>query len=259
MPTPNTVPPREGRWLTKPKKPRVTFWSVYMGAHFLFVPARVVLTIQGATLLARTVTYGHALFLFGGLAVWGLNELRVRRRQRSDEALTERPQGLEEFPVEIIVRVNEQPLGMDRGVVYFDDGLMGFVGSSATFLLAAEDFERRKALTDLDVPFRPLDLANGAKSDVRIKPLLGHGRAFRRRLRRFLRDGEPAQGPRQWPPLTAYRTPQDDEEAETTNPIEVAPAAQDLLDQAELALRLGNHALYARLQEQARQAETVRG
>jgi hypothetical protein len=198
-----------------------------------------------------------AFLLFGGL-LYRLNELRVLRRHVGDDALTERPEGLEEYPVEIVIRLNEKPLGLDRGVVYFDRSLIGFVGSSASFLLAEEDLAVPKTgiLTDFDVPFRKIKLnAAGGKADIQIRPLLGYGRAYRTALRRFLHDRTATDELRQWPPLVEYAPPpkpevvRDEPDKLPLMGESSDRSSHDLLYQAELALRHGERSATHRLQD----------
>lgn len=126
-----------------------------------------------------------------------------------DLALSERPAGLVEYPVEVVLQMNERKLGADRGVVYFENGRLGFVGSSFSFLLAAEDFvEVPQSCFKLD-SFPPgLTLkAAGGKAKVIVNPILGHGRDFRRALEGFFAENANPEGERQWPPLTQYVEP----------------------------------------------------
>ena len=141
-------------------------------------------------------------------------------------------------------------------MVYFDRGCLGFVGTCSSFLLAAEDFRRQEKLgrRSVELPHRTLILqATGGKAKVRVRPLIGHGRAYSDRMRAFIGAGEPTTATRQWPPLRAWagQTPSPTvppaaraslqgeplDKANLRNRLEDAVALRDEVDQA--ALRVG--------------------
>lgn len=195
--------------MRKPQKSRPGFATLYWSLHIPCVIVRVFTqTIperRWIYLLSNRIQAG--LLVLGGV-IYLLNELRIRRQGRIDEALTERPEGLVEYPVEATVFVNNQPIGMDRGVVYFEDGRFGFVGSSFSFLLAAEDFVDHMKAPLMKRQWRAPKLtlrATGGKAYLSVKPLIGHGRAYRASLKEFFREAKVVEGERQWPPLSAFR------------------------------------------------------
>ena len=203
------IAPREGKWTAKPLKTRVGYWTLHWGASMIYVvcamgcifshphmehmPPWISELQSGATLLI--------------LIYYFASEVRARRLTRKDALSMDRPEGLDEYPVEMTITVNGGDFGSDRGVVYFDEGLLGFVGGRTSFLIATEDlvFTAGKVLNDLDAIYKPLTLkATGGKASVTIRPLLGFGRAYRRSLKRFLREKRITIGPRQLPPLTTH-------------------------------------------------------
>jgi len=152
---------------------------------------------------------GYGVLLMCCLA-YVITEWRIRRPQWVDEALSERPIGMVEFPVEVVIRVTTGPLGLDRGVVYFEGGRFGFVGSSFSFLLAAEDFINSKEgpLLQRELVLPKLMLrAPGDKAEIVVRPLLGHGKAYRAARKQFFTEAKMIEGERQWPPLTKYEAP----------------------------------------------------
>jgi hypothetical protein len=141
------------------------------------------------------------------MTVLPLRELWMRRRFRRDREFSDRPPGVEEFAVEIVVKRRGKALGADRGVVWFDQGRLGFSGERTSFLLAREDLilPEKNAISWVDVPYLPLLLnVQGGKAEVVVRPLWGQGRGYRRSLMRFLKAAEPVAGERQWPPLVPY-------------------------------------------------------
>ncbi len=136
-----------------------------------------------------------------------LRELRMRTRSRRDRMFADHTPGAAEFAVEVVVRYAGKPRGADRGVVWFENGLLGFTGERTSFLLAYEDLQppRRWTLTEIDRAFLPLRLRPGnGKLEVAVRPMWGQGWGYRRALRRFLREKAPTEEARQWPPLAEY-------------------------------------------------------
>ncbi len=135
-----------------------------------------------------------------------LDLVRLRQTNR-DRRLTDHVEGLEEYAVEIVVWANRKKIGADRGVAWFDGPLLGFSGSRTSFLVSAEDliFPRGPMLSDWDLAFHALKpkVAEG-KAHVHVRPLLGHGRRYRRKMRFFIRARVPSDLPRQWPPLEPF-------------------------------------------------------
>lgn len=202
--------PREGRWQRRPRKARIGLWSYYWYLQLPFTVARPFL--EGSPdrkWLFHLLVWIQVWLIAAGAVVFLLNELRIRRHGNIDKALSERPAGLTEYPVEAIIFVNDKPLGLDRGVIYFEEGRVGFVGSSFSFLLAANDLvnPREKTLIQKDLVISRLTLRThgGGTAFLQIKPLLGYGRAYRKSLKRFFKEDKDVPGERQWPPVTKYR------------------------------------------------------
>lgn len=132
----------------------------------------------------------------------------MRQRFSRDLEFSDRPEGVEEFAVEIVVNRRGRALGADRGVIWFDQGRLGFSGENTSFLLACDDLilPRKNVISWVDVPYQPLKLnVQGGKAEVVVRPLWGQGRGYRRSLIRFLKAAEPSVGERQWPPLQRYQ------------------------------------------------------
>jgi len=249
-------PPREGRWAAKPLRPRTDLYAALLIAVSLVAVAGLV------SIVARDeprrdpvwIAYGlGAAFLAAYLFVF-LNELRIRRRTKEDAAWCERPEGLQEFAVEISVRSKGAFIGNDRGVVYFDGALLGFAGGRTSFLLSEGDIERPKGvvLFEWDRLYLPLGLnVEDEGAAVTIRPLLGQGLAYRRALRLFLRAREATDADRQWPPLVARGKDAPVEDKPPEPPRLPDAEAAELLERAELALRLGHMGEYQRLQDEA--------
>lgn len=204
-----SVPPREGLWFAKPQRTRIAYstlhaafgmvWVVLVFGYVFSHPDLKHMPLWLAQVQLAMIVIPAIYCLF--------RECRLRRLTREDVALLERPEGLDEYPVEISVKCGPKDLGNDRGVVYFDAGLLGFVGGRTSFLISTDDLiiPTGKVLSGFDSVYHPLTLkATGGKASVTIRPLLGFGRAYRRSLRSFLRERKVTLAPRQLPPLTAY-------------------------------------------------------
>ncbi len=211
--------PREGRWQRRPQKARRGLWSYYWLLQVPVTLARLFIDISpNWKWLTHVFIWVQLWFIAAGVVVYFLNEFRIRRRREIDKALSERPAGLTEYPVEAIIFVNHRPLGLDRGVIYFEEGRVGFVGSSFSFLLAANDLidPKEKPLMQSNLLLSELELRShgGGTAYVTIKPLLGYGRAYRKSMRRFFEEDKDAPGERQWPPITKYQAVVDSGEDE---------------------------------------------
>lgn len=202
--------PQPGRWVAKPLKSRIGYAAIHAIASSLFLIFMFV-ALAAAPHLNKTsfwVCLPVFLEFFIVVPFWLANEYRVLRFTKADAALLERPENLEEFPVEITIRAGLRTIGADRGVVYFDQDLIGFSGGRTSFLLSARDlsYPRVNSWLDFDQVYRPLSLnADNVTAEVAIRPLVGFGRRFRRRLRAFLRADVAAKVARQWPPLEPYQ------------------------------------------------------
>ncbi len=134
----------------------------------------------------------------------------VRRRGAKDLRFSDRLPGLREYPVEVLVKEGGRALGLDRGVLWFDHGLLCFSGAATSFVISGNDVVERgskvgkgayeKLARDELLLCRPDRFAT-----VRLMPLWGlHRFAYRRALRKFLQERRPVHRPRQWPPLSRY-------------------------------------------------------
>ena len=234
------VAPREGRWIAKPMPNRRIAYSVALGMCQALILIKLIYVI-GTYDGRRPPGWIDWVQFFGIVAVfvvWIANELRIGRMTFADTRSMELPEGSSEYAAEVAVLVNGAEIGRDRGVVYFDEGTMGFVGRRTSFLLAAEDFVRPigPTLSTWDEAWRALKLnAMGGKASLRVSPLVGQGRGYRRTLRRFMRAKAISTGPRQWPPLTPYRVPKGSEGAQLTE-MSVSPTQRDK-NPAEVVVR----------------------
>lgn len=168
--------PQPGRWVAKPLKSRIGFAAIHAIASSLFL-----------------------IFMFVALA--------AAPHLNKTSFWVCLPVFLEFFIVVPFWLANEYRVCADRGVIYFDQDLIGFSGGRTSFLLSARDlsYPRVNSWLDFDQAYRPLSLnADNVAAEVAIRPLVGFGRRFRRRLRAFLRADAAAKVARQWPPLEVY-------------------------------------------------------
>ncbi|RYG25416.1 hypothetical protein EON82_07170 [bacterium] len=116
----------------------------------------------------------------------------------------------DEFLAEVTIVVKGRRIGIDRGVVWFSEGLMGFSGPATSFVLAAWDVElqrvgRMATMTESAIPAGALLLVESPKpAYLLIQPLGRNRAAFRRRLIRFERESMGEDEERIWPPLHLY-------------------------------------------------------
>ncbi len=134
---------------------------------------------------------------------------RDRRAHAGDSALVDGGFG-EQFPVEIAVVARGQRLGVDRGVVWFADGLMGFSGAASSFVLAAWDVKIRATATparygQTPIPAGAIELADSPVPAYLLLEALGTSEAaLRERLKRFDKETAAPDAERHWPPLVPY-------------------------------------------------------
>ncbi|RYG21066.1 hypothetical protein EON82_19425 [bacterium] len=116
----------------------------------------------------------------------------------------------DQFPVDVTISSSGKGLATDRGVLWFADGLMGFSGESASFVLAASDLAPRwdaakRPKNWNQLPPDAISLVGAPReAHIVITPLRGKWRAYRERLAAFMRADEEPRGERQWPPLYPY-------------------------------------------------------
>ena len=208
-PEPEPEPPREGRWIAKPRKPR--FGIVY--AAFTLVYLQILLQVPNAIahLTGSSRAACLAFLILATVPVCVAVRVRLARRENaSDRALVDAAFG-DQFTAELTIVVNAKRIGADRGVVWFADGLFGFSARAASFVLAAQNIEPYlpevrsfKLAQDLLPDSIALVHAPSAAFIV-VTPVLGHEKAYRERLRRFMSDAETPESERLWPPLEPYR------------------------------------------------------
>lgn len=209
--------PRKGTWQRRPSKSRIGLWALYWSVHAPFIlislSAQVSREVRWLHRLAQEIEFW--LLLAGGV-IYLLNELRIRRHVPRDRGLSERPEGLVEYPVEAIIMAGQKSLGLDRGTIYFEEGRIGFVGSSFSFLLAPEDIvdPYRQGIGKRDLlPGHKLVLnSTDPEAQLVIRPLLGYGKAYRKSLKQFFSESGKGSGLRQCPPLTKYVEPAKEKE-----------------------------------------------
>ncbi len=140
--------------------------------------------------------------------VHGLSERRARTITGRDILLSDGDFG-DQYLVEVTIVVEGMRIGLDRGAIWFADGVMGFNGRAASFVLAARDLEAQwfiRGRRNERIPLDALVLVDYDKSAyLSIKPLGNSPRAFRSRLRQFFVAAESPATDRVWPPLTPYR------------------------------------------------------
>lgn len=208
------ISPRGGRWFAKPREvrwglrklPAFAFcvWIPYQAIQFVYYLQKA----RPPSWLTQLVEALLALYIAGWIAknVW---EGVARKRRRTDDHFSDRPAGIVEYPVELLVAVDLKPIGMDRGIVWFERGYLHFNGSATSFSLSVADLVLRKGKGKEyygDVPRGAIRLATrGIHSYIRLMPLWGwRGAGFRRAMNRFLEERTPVQGERQWPPLERF-------------------------------------------------------
>ena len=152
--------------------------------------------------------FGLVLWLFLTL-YWRATEAIALRTQGADRAFSDAPPGLVEYAVEVVIEAEGGCVGKDRGIVWFEDGLLTFNGATCSFAFAAPDVYAREKIGDKDpyygLPRGVLRLrALGRVATVRFLPLLGRRLGFEYALGRFLASVPTSERPRQWPPLVPY-------------------------------------------------------
>jgi hypothetical protein len=242
------VPPKDGYWLAKPKPPR---WSIdrYPAACLILYLSYWIFSEIGLAAespLIKHVSRGALLALVFAVVASKITRFIARRKTAFDESLMD-DENRDQYAAEISVVVEGKPLGADRGVLWFSDGVMGFSGSSMAFVLAASDLlpnwisptgkRRDKRLSKLALGL--LGAPKGAYLDV--VPLVRHGDSFEKRYEEFDRTREMPQEERQWPPLERYAplvdpTPAPPQGEESLCRHEDAVAFEDDVDRGALGV-----------------------
>lgn len=199
--------PRRSYWIAKPRKPR--FGIVYAG--FLGVYAQAF--IQFPRLLEGGSHFWTALLILVPIVVltafFVSKQILGRRVRREDTTFVDGAFG-EQFVVELTIAASNKRIGADRGVLWFSDGLMGFSGRAASFVLAAKDIQPachkgKSVVKGRNFPSDAL-LLNDAPvvAHIILTPLRGYEKRYQERLKRFLWLDERPEGERFWPPLEPY-------------------------------------------------------
>ncbi len=138
-----------------------------------------------------------------------VRDLLGRRKSVRDFALADGAFG-DQFPAEMTTVVNGARIATDRGVVWFLEGLTGFSGEASSFVLAASDLapqwiRAKRHPTGKELPPNALALLGAARTAyLQIAPLMGHGKAYRKRFGEFMAANERPESERFWPPLERY-------------------------------------------------------
>jgi len=133
-----------------------------------------------------------------------------------DCEFSDRAPGIKEYPIEIVILREGEPLGADRGFAWFEEGLLHFNGAATSFTLAAEDIVPRKKVGKRapyrNLPSDSIRLARpGPSAAVRLLPLNGFRRwGFWYVLGRFLSARMDVGKSRQWPPVHKFGESMDD-------------------------------------------------
>lgn len=142
-----------------------------------------------------------------------LRDRRARRMRAKDFALVDGGFG-DQFPVEVTVVAAGKRLGTDRGVLWFDDGLMGFSGAALSFVLASCDVvvKRQGQKTSRQgkgYPDGAVALVRSPREAYVVVHALGRqAKECQARLRRFAWEPVNREAERHWPPLIAYEEAQ---------------------------------------------------
>jgi hypothetical protein len=210
-----SLPPRRGVWFARPRPVRRTLrkipeWAFLPSGIWVAVNAYLRTSHQAAPIWFDALGYvGFALLAIMFLW-WRIAELLARRTLRQDREFSDRPAGIKEYPIEIVILREGKELAADRGFAWFEEGLLNFNGGTTSFVLAAADIVPRKKFGQTD-PYlnqpadciRMVGLGHGAA--VRLLPLNGFRRwGFRFVLWRFLSAKVEVEKARQWPPFHGY-------------------------------------------------------
>jgi len=200
-----------GRWIGRPQKPRWILPAATLTILLSQAPSWINLfTNPGRHVPALRYAVGAIVLLALAIGIGAMVRSRLRDRLgKTDATLLDGAFG-EQFPAEITIVAGKKPLGSDRGVIWFADGLIGFSGRSASFVLAARDVAVPWTARAANTPVGPAPIGSLVLVDapvpayVAISPLGDHTKALRERLRLFENETAAPDAERHWPPLEAY-------------------------------------------------------
>ena len=203
--------PAPGRWFAEasPAKPRERFGisedlrNLAAAALFaLLVVAFLAVPSLAPRMLAAVLLVVLALML---LAFAGRE--RHPEAEPRDVGLLEHPEDPDVCLVEIRIVRNGEPVGKDRGALWFEGGRLLFSGHRTSFAIGGEDVlphsRHRPGLPSGALPLRIAGESAHLEFLILRYPELDRTRyeRFGHRLLAFRSFTPPARGPRQWPPL----------------------------------------------------------
>lgn len=213
-----SLPPRPGVWFAKPRPVRRTLRKIpdWIAAPVaISIVAESIYTWQGhspSVWVGILRAFGFLLAL-ASVIWWRIAEILAQRTMREDRQFSDRPVGIVEYPIEIVILDGGKELGVDRGIAWFEDGLLCFNGAATSFTLAAEDIVPR-GNSENSGPYRKLPSDSiliaragaGTAAAVRLLPLNGLRRwRFGYGLGSFLSAKAEVRRRRQSPPFPRVR------------------------------------------------------
>ena len=198
LPTP-ALPPAPGVWLRPPGRFRKEYLQLslaWMGVALLLI-ALVAHRFLLLPLAGGVIGLAHLVAIFGCPP------------RAADRRLLEDPDDLDVCLVDIRINRDRRPVGLDRGVAWFEGGRLMFNGHRTSFAIGGEDILPRSQWHPLQrerVLILPLRVAGG-KAVVVFDFVTGaynpgeRERRFVERLHAFRQRPPVSRGPRQFPPL----------------------------------------------------------
>lgn len=219
LPAPSTKPD-VGKWHGKPGRLTFRDWlRILLQPRFesrtsAIIALSCLMTIVFGAALVNAFVFGLGFCgMIGLLAYLVIIGLRPEISPASDKdlCLLEDPTDIDLCLVEITIWRREQPVGKDRGLVWFGEGRLLFSGRRTSFAVGGEDVlplsqwpkTIRKFGFDDYLPLRA-DLGS-AGILFEVVPLghtsHAHADRFTERLRAFRQRPPQSRGTRQWPPF----------------------------------------------------------
>lgn len=141
---------------------------------------------------------------------FALASTRTLRASTWDNRLIESPEDSEVCLVQVSIMQGESRIGRDRGLVWFSEGRLHFVGHASSFVLGGQDIvpttERQCGPSVLFLR-HPTEAVHLLLQPLKSRDAVDEMRraCFVYRFEAFRRQGWPANGRRQWPPLHPWR------------------------------------------------------